>query len=252
MSRVAVEPGAGSPEAALGEARRRRGGRRRRRPSAARCPGARPWRRRRCPSGRRSRREAAGRSSSARRRAQRQGGRGPGAPPRSRAASGTVHQTAVVRSARTGRSRGSSPSTSPPGWRRLRNETTWWLTSTSPKRQPAVAPARVLALLDDRDVGDLARRRRVVRLGALDHCDVVLEVEGVAPARSRPGGRRPRRRGRCRGRSRRRRCRPPARSRPRPAGPARRPSNGCRRGRRPGADRSRTSRAGAGAAARRR
>ena len=53
--------------------------------------------------------------------------------------SGTVHQTAQVRSERSGRSSGSSPITSPPGWRRLRNETTWWDTSTSPNesRQPA-------------------------------------------------------------------------------------------------------------------
>ena len=62
----------------------------------------------------------------------------PGRPRRARA-SGTVHHTAQVRRVRSGRSSGSSPSTSPPGWRRLRNDTTWWETSTSPNdsRQPA-------------------------------------------------------------------------------------------------------------------
>ena len=38
-------------------------------------------------------------------------------------------------------------------------------------------PTAVLALGDDRDVGDLPGRRRVVGLGGLDHRDALLEVE---------------------------------------------------------------------------
>ena len=60
--------------------------------------------------------------------------------------SGTVHHTAVVRSVRSGRSSGSSPITSPPGWRRLRKDTTWWDDLDLAERQPAAAPGAVLAL----------------------------------------------------------------------------------------------------------
>jgi hypothetical protein len=44
-------------------------------------------------------------------------------------------------------------------------------------RQPAVAPECVLMFADDPDVGDLARRRGVVRFGAFDHGHVLVEVQ---------------------------------------------------------------------------
>ena len=75
--------------------------------------------------------------------------------------------------------------------------------------------------------------RRVVRVAAVDHGDVVVEVERRRPARSRPGGRRPRPAWAvaC-GARRRRRCRPPGRCRPRPAATgAAAGRRGCRRGR---------------------
>ena len=105
------------------------------------------------------------------------------------------------------------------GWRRLRNETTWWETSTSPTREPALAPRPVDALLHDRDVGDLAGRRGVVGVGPGDHGDVVVEVErldqvGLAAVDVDRAAR-----ARCCGPGRRRRCRPPGRSRTRRAGP---------------------------------
>ena len=43
--------------------------------------------------------------------------------------------------------------------------------------QPAVAPAAVVLLRDDRDVGGLASGGGVGRVGAADHGDVLLEVE---------------------------------------------------------------------------
>ena len=45
--------------------------------------------------------------------------------------------------------------------------------------QPAAAPVAALALGDDPDVGDLARGGRPVGVGAGDHGDVVVEVEGL-------------------------------------------------------------------------
>ena len=68
-----------------------------------------------------------------------------GSPASSTTSSGTVHQTATVRSVRSGRSSGSSPITSPPGCRRLRYDTTCWVTSTSPSESRHAAPVGVLA-----------------------------------------------------------------------------------------------------------
>ena len=63
---------------------------------------------------------------------------------------------------RSGRSSGSSPSTSPLGWRRLRKDTIWWVTSTIPKdsRQSPQRWCRRSSRTDD--VGDLAGGRGVV------------------------------------------------------------------------------------------
>ena len=157
--------------------RRHRGARRGRRRSAARCRRAGRSRPHRCPTGRTWRTAAAGRSSSARPRAPRPAGRRRPAPTRRARRSGTVHHTAVVRSERSGRSSGSSPITSPPGWRRLRNDTTWWDTSTSPSESRQAPQSRCSRSASDRDVGDLAGRRRVVGLGAVHDRHVLVEVE---------------------------------------------------------------------------
>ena len=69
------------------------------------------------------------------------------------------------------------------------------------ERQPAPPPRGVLALGEDPDVGDLAGRAwSTSASAALDQRHVLVEVERLGPARSRPGGRRPRRRGRSRAR----------------------------------------------------
>ena len=116
--------------------------------------------------------------------------------------------------------------------------------------QPAVAPAAVVLLGDDRDVGGLAGGGGVRRVGAADHGDVLVEVErldqpGLAAMdvdRTGVGGR-----VRAAGVD---GADHPAGRRPRPAPPAGRRSSGCRRGRWPGAGRSRTSRGSGAAAAR--
>ena len=142
-----------------------------------RCRRGARWRRRRCPSGRRSRRAAAARSSSARRRA----------PPRyvERGQAGLGDDVVGQRPPhrlRAQRALGQVErllrSTSPPGWRRLRKDTTWWVTSTSPSESSQPAPRPALAGADDADVGDLARRGAVRRRrrARIDR-DVVLEVE---------------------------------------------------------------------------
>ena len=98
-------------------------------------------------------------------------------PAASRASSGTVHQTAVVRSVRSGRSSGSSPSTSPDGLAAQQVGDDLVGHVDLAEREPARAPAPVRP----------ARRRSRCRwsrgrwwssrVGAADHRDVLVEVE---------------------------------------------------------------------------
>ena len=116
--------------------------------------------------------------------------------------------------------------------------------------QPAVAPAAVVLLRDDRDVGGLASGGGVGRVGAADHGDVLVEVERLdQPGLAAVDVDRTGVRGRVRaagvdGADH------AAGARPRPAPPEGRRSSGCRRGRWPASGRSRTSRASGAAAAR--
>ena len=145
--------------------RRRPGARRRRRRSAGRCRRAARSRRRRCPSGRRSRTAAAGRSSSARRRARRRAGRARRARTRRARPSGTVHQTALGAQRPLGQVERLLAEHLADGWRRAQERHHLVGHLDLAEGQPALAPAPVLALRDDRDVGDLAGRGGVVGVG---------------------------------------------------------------------------------------
>ena len=166
-SRVAVSQARGDARSRARRSPRRRGARRARTPSSDRCPGAARSRPRRRPSGRRSRPAAAGRSRRARRRARHPAGRRRRGPPRWSCSATAVHQTALVRRWRAGRSSGSSPST-------------WPVTQPPPEvgddlggdldvpeRQLGLAPAPRALTSSTPDVGDVAREvRRRPAVGA--------------------------------------------------------------------------------------
>ena len=175
------EPLGGPLEAPLARTPRRRGARRRRTRWPARCPGGPRWRPR--PTSHRSQVATRGRSPMA---ACSAACTAPGtSTAAARAAAScpsvTVHQTAVVRSVRAGRSRGSSPSTSPVPSRRRRKPTTWLVTSTSPSMSRAAPHAC--------DVRSASTRRSVTSRAEVVQSGVAGVTSATASSRSRPSTR---------------------------------------------------------------